>query len=52
MDTEEEFWQALNSGKPVEVTRELGDLLGIAEGDGGHTPSTLSYSRTSFARKR
>ena len=41
VDTEEEFWEALNSGHPVEVTRELGDRLGIVEGDGGHTPKEV-----------
>ena len=41
VDTEDEFWKALDRGHPVEVTRELTDRLGLVEGDGGHTPKEV-----------
>ncbi len=41
VDTEAGFWKALDSGHPVEVTRELADRLGLVEGDGGHTPKEV-----------
>ena len=41
VDTEAEFWASLDSGHPIEVTRTLGDALGLVEGDGGHTPKEV-----------
>ena len=31
VETEDEFWKALTTGEAVEVTRELGDQIGLME---------------------
>ena len=49
VDTETEFWASLDSGHPIEVTRKLGDALGLTEGDGGHTPKEVWEARDTDA---
>ena len=31
VETEDEFWKALTTGEAVEMTRELGDQIGLME---------------------
>ena len=31
VETEDEFWKAVSTGEAVEVTRELGDQIGLME---------------------
>ena len=31
VETEDEFWKALTTGEAVELTRELGDQIGLME---------------------
>ena len=31
VETEDEFWKAVSTGKTVELTRELGDQIGLME---------------------
>ena len=33
VETENEFWKAVTTGEPVEVTRELGEEMGLMEDD-------------------
>ena len=35
VETEDEFWKALNRGKAVELTWELGEKIGLMEEDVG-----------------
>ena len=35
VETEDEFWKALTTGEAVELTRELGDQIGLMEEDVG-----------------
>ena len=35
VETEEEFWKAVTTGETVELTRELGEKLGMMEEDVG-----------------
>ena len=36
VETEDEFWKAVSTGEAVEVTRELGEKIGLMEEDGGN----------------
>ena len=31
VDTEDEFWKAVSTGEPVELTQELADKIGLME---------------------
>ena len=33
VETEDEFWKAVNTGEAVELTRELGEKIGLMEDD-------------------
>ena len=33
VETEDEFWKAVSTGEAVEVTRELGEKIGLMEED-------------------
>ena len=35
VDTEDEFWKAVSTGEPVELTHELADKIGLMEEDVG-----------------
>ena len=35
VETEDEFWKAVSTGEAVEVTRELGDQIGLMEEEVG-----------------
>ena len=35
VDTEDEFWKAVSTGEPVELTHELADKVGMMEEDVG-----------------
>ena len=35
VETEDEFWKALNTGETVELTGELGEKIGLMEEDVG-----------------
>ena len=35
VETEDEFWKAVSTGEAVEVTRELGEKIGLMEEDVG-----------------
>ena len=35
VETEDEFWKAVNTGEAVELTRELGEKIGLMEEDVG-----------------
>ena len=35
VETEDEFWEAVSTGEAVEVTRELGEKIGLMEEDVG-----------------
>ena len=35
VETEDEFWKAVTTGEPVELTRELGEKIGLMEEDVG-----------------
>ena len=35
VETEDEFWKAVSAGEAVEVTRELGEKIGLMEEDVG-----------------
>ena len=44
VETEDEFWKAVNTGEAVEVTRELGEKMGLMEDD------TISEAEANAAR--
>ena len=35
VETEDEFWKAVNTGEPVELTHELAEKIGLMEEDVG-----------------
>ena len=44
VETEDEFWKAVSTGEAVEVTRELGEKIGLMEDD------TITWAEAKAAR--
>ena len=50
VETEDEFWKAVSTGEAVEVTRELGEKIGLMEEDVGYHPIASHPQRTPWHR--
>ena len=48
IETEDEFWKAVSTGEPVELTHELAEKIGLMEEDVGTGPTPHITRRLSL----